>query len=42
MMLVHSCLAWGSAPALFEQLVIGSIENMIDFTINIREQGLCP
>jgi hypothetical protein len=36
-MLVQSWLAWASAHALFERLVIGSIENMI---MNTRKHGV--
>jgi predicted small integral membrane protein len=40
MMLIHTWLAWTSAPALFERSVICLIENMIDFTINTRKHGM--
>jgi hypothetical protein len=40
MMLVYNWLAGVSAPMLFERWVIGSIENMIAFTINTRQHGV--
>jgi hypothetical protein len=40
MIVVHSWLTWAATPAFFERSAIGSIENMIDFTMNTKKHGV--